>query len=258
VKDLHEFKAASNSEYDSARRTLEMAQAKVVSAQQQLTLARQGPRLEDRKAARANMEQAKATLAVARDWLRKSRLLAPCDGTIAFRDVEEGEVVVIPPVTVITQVVDLEHLKVKLSLGEKDVHILENHKRFEFTIDAIPDTTFYCRLTFLSPVADPATRSFPVELMVERPDKRMADGMTVRVKFPVVFKKATIKLPSAWLSEENGKIGLYIVKDGKAIFKQVTLGSYYDQRVEILSGLTGKELVITTPSGLKSGDAVKY
>jgi multidrug efflux pump subunit AcrA (membrane-fusion protein) len=258
VKDLQEFKAASNSEYDSAWRTLEMAKAKVESAKQQLHLARQGPRAEDRKSARANMEQAKATLALARDLLRKSRLLAPCDGTIAFRDVEEGEVIVVPPVTVITQIVDLDHLKVKLSLGEKDIHILESHKRFKFTVDAIPDRGFTCRLAFLSPVADPATRSFPVELTVEEPGKRMADGMTVRVKLPVVDKKATIKLPSAWLSEENGKIGFYTVKDGKAVFKQVTLGSYYDQRVEILSGLTEKDLIITTPSGLKSGDAVNY
>jgi multidrug efflux pump subunit AcrA (membrane-fusion protein) len=258
MKDLKEFKAASNSEYDSARRMLEIAQAKVESARQQLSLARQGPRAEDRKSARANMEQAEAALALAKDWLRKSRLLAPCDGIIVFRDVEEGEVVVVPPITVITQIIDLDHLKIKVSLGEKDIHILEKHKRFKFTIDAFPDKEFFCRLSFLSPVADPATRSFPVELIVEKPDKRMADGMTVRVKFPVVDEKRSIKLPSAWLSEENGKIGLYIVRDGKAIFRQVTLGSYYDQRVEILSGLTEKDVIITTPAGLKSGDAVKY
>ncbi|MBW2358341.1 MAG: efflux RND transporter periplasmic adaptor subunit, partial [Deltaproteobacteria bacterium] len=179
-------------------------------------------------------------------------------GIIAFRDVEEGEVIVVPPITVITQIIDLDHLKIKVSLGEKDIHILEKHKRFKFTIDAFPDKEFYCRLSFLSPVADPATRSFPVELIVEKPDKRMADGMTARVKFPVVDEKRSIKLPSAWLSEENGKIGLYIVRDGKAVFKQVTLGSYYDQRVEILSGLSEKDVIITTPSGLKSGDAVKY
>ena len=258
MKDLKEFKAASNSEYDSARRMLEMAQAKVESARQQLSLARQGPRAEDRKSARANMEQAEAALALAKDWLRKSRLLAPCDGIIVFRDVEEGEVIVVPPITVITQIIDLDHLKIKVSLGEKDIHILEKHKRFKFTIDAFPDKGFYCRLSFLSPVADPATRSFPVELIVEKPDKRMADGMTVRVKFPVVDEKRSIKLPSAWFSEENGKIGLYIVMDGKAIFRQVTLGAYYDQRVEILSGLTEKDVIIITPAGLKSGDAVKY
>ncbi|MBW2358099.1 MAG: biotin/lipoyl-binding protein, partial [Deltaproteobacteria bacterium] len=64
MEDLKEFKAASNSEYDSARRTLEMAQAKVESARQQLSLARQGPRAEDRESARANMEQAQAALAL--------------------------------------------------------------------------------------------------------------------------------------------------------------------------------------------------
>jgi hypothetical protein len=49
-----------------------------------------------------------------------------------------------------------------------------------------------------------------------------------------------------------------VVKEGKALFKQVTLGAYYDQRVEILSGLGDQELVITNSAGLKSGEAVKY
>jgi RND family efflux transporter MFP subunit len=187
--------------------------------------------------------------------VKKSRLHAPCDGIIAFRDVEVAEV--IPPGTPITQVIDLNRLKIKVSLGEKDIYVLENHKRFPFTIDAIPGEKFNCRLTFLSPAADPTTRSFPVELLVEETDPRMADGMTVRIRFPVADKKKTIKVPSAWLSEQDGKIGLYIAKDGKALFKEVTLGNYYDQRVEILSGFSDKDLVITNPAGLKSGDPVR-
>ncbi len=258
MKDLHESKASSNSEYDSAWRTLEMARAKMESAKQQLALAKQGPREEDRNTARANLDQAEAALALAKDQLKKSILRAPIDGIIAFRDVEEGEVIVVPPVTVITQVIDLDHLKINVSVSEKDIHVLEKRKRFKFTIDAFPDKQFFCRLIFLSPVAEPATRSFPVELAVEKPGRRMADGMTVRVKFPMVDKKRTIKIPSAWLSEENGKMGLYIYRDGKAVFKKVILGTYYDQRVEILSGLTEKDLIITNPAGLKSGDAVKY
>ena len=93
--------------------------------------------------------------------------------------------------------------------------------------------------------------------MVDKADPRMADGMTVRVKFPIVGGKKSIKVPSAWLSEEEGKMGLYVVKDGKALFKKVTLGAYYDNRVEILTGLGDKDLVITNPAGLKSGDSVE-
>lgn len=255
IEGLYKIRAVSKREYDAAVRKLNTVNARMDSAQQQLVLALQGPRVEDIKKASANLDQAEAALALAKDQVKKSRLRAPCDGIIAFRDVEVAEV--IPPGTPITQVIDLNRLKIKVSLGEKDIYVLENHKRFPFTIDAIPGEEFHCRLTFLSPAADPTTRSFPVELLVEETDPRMADGMTVRIRFPVADKKKTIKVPSAWLSEQDGKIGLYIAKDGKALFKEVTLGNYYDQRVEILSGFSDKDLVITNPAGLKSGDPVR-
>jgi multidrug efflux pump subunit AcrA (membrane-fusion protein) len=151
----------------------------------------------------------------------------------------------------------LDKLKIKLSLGEKDIHILKNHRRFDFSVDAIPGEEFSSRVFFLSPTADRATRSFPLELMVDKADPRMADGMTVRVKFPVVDGKTAIKVPSAWLSEEDGKIGLYVLREEKALFKQVTLGAYYDNRVEISAGLGDKDRIITNPAGLKSGDTVE-
>jgi multidrug efflux pump subunit AcrA (membrane-fusion protein) len=258
ANNLCKIRAMPDSELDSAKRALDMSRARMESAKQQLALARQGPRIEDRKAARANLAQAEATLAVAKDRLRKSMLHAPCDGIIAFREVEEGEVIVIPPAKIITQIVDLGRLKIKVSVGEKDIRVLHKQKRFPFTIDAIPGKTFSCQLSFLSPTASPVTRSFPVELMVEEPDPQMADGMTARIKFPLIDEKKTLKVPSAWLSEEDGKIGLYVVDRGKALFRRVTLGTYYDQRVEILSGLGDEEQVITNPAGIKSGDPVEY
>jgi HlyD family secretion protein len=88
------------------------------SARQQLELAKQGPRIEEREEARAALKQAQAALSMAKDRLRKSRLHAPSEGIIAFRQVEEGEVVA--PGTIITQVVDTRKMKIKLSLAERD------------------------------------------------------------------------------------------------------------------------------------------
>jgi RND family efflux transporter MFP subunit len=230
MKDLHESSVISNSKYDAAKRRGEMAQARKASAEQQLALAK--------------------------DRLEKSRLRAHSSGIMAFRDVEAGEV--IPPGTIITQVVDLSRYKVKISVSENDISALRGQNTFKFSIDAIPAERFTCKLSFLSPTAEPSTRSFPVELTVDAPDPRMADGMTVRVKFPLVDEKKTIKVPSAWLAEEDGKMGVFVLQDGKAQFSEVALGAYYDQRVEILSGLRDNELVITNPAGIRTGDAVKY
>jgi len=255
IKELHNIKAISGSSYDAAERQVGTAKARMESAKQQLVLALKGPRIEDIKGARAALAQAEAALALTKNRLTKSMLRAPCDGIIAFRNVEEGEVIGVG--TPITEIVELEKLKIKLSLGEKDIHILNNHKRFGFSVDAIPGEEFSSRVFFLSPTADRATRSFPLELMVDKADPRMADGMTVRVKFPVVGGKKAIKVPSAWLSEEEGIMGVYVLRNGKTLFKKVTLGAYYDNRVEILAGLEDKDQVITNPAGLKSGEAVK-
>ena len=255
IKELHNINAISGSSYDAAERQVGTAKARMDSAKQRLVLALKGPRVEDINGARATLAQAEAGLALTKNRLTKSMLRAPCGGIIAFRNVEEGEVIGIG--TPITEVVELEKLKIKLSLGEKDIHILKKHNRFGFSVDAIPGEKFSSRVFFLSPTADKATRSFPLELIVDKTDPRMADGMTVRVTFPIVGGKKSIKVPSAWLAEEEGKIGLYVAEDGKALFKKVTLGAYYDNRVEILAGLGDMDQVITNPAGLKTGDSVE-
>ena len=256
VRSLYGTRSVSDSVYDSARRAADMARAKEASARQELILAEQGPREEDRQAAKANVEQARAVLAQAADRLRKSRLTAPFSGIAAFRDVESGELA--PPGMRITRIVDLSRMKIKLSINEKDIAIINKHPQLDFSVDALPGKTYRCRLEFLAPTAEPATRSFPAELLVADPDPRMADGMTVRVQFPLADDKQAIKIPSAWLTEQNGKIGLYVAENGKALFRAVTLGAYYDQRVEILEGLDGTEQVITNPAGIKNGDPVTF
>ena len=255
IERLHEIRAVSNSDYDAAQRQMSTANARMDSARQRLDLAKKGPRIEDVNATRAQLAQAEAALALMEDRLKKSIIRAPISGTIAYRDVEEGEV--IPPGTPITSIINLDRLKIKISLNERDLQILSHKKDFAFTVDAIPEERFFAKVSFLSPTAESGTRFFPMELVVENPDPRMADGMTARIKFPILGKQKSIKIPASWLAEQNGKVGLLVVQNGKAVFKPVRLGSYYDNRVEILSGLEKREQVVTNPSGLRDGDPVE-
>ncbi|MBN1276235.1 MAG: efflux RND transporter periplasmic adaptor subunit [Deltaproteobacteria bacterium] len=256
INELHRKGAVSNSEYDSAKRMLDTALARRQSAKQQLEIAEQGPRIEDRDAARANLEEAEAVLALAGDRLKKSIILAPCSGAAAFREVEKGEVISFG--TVITQIINTDCFKIRVSVSERDIYVFEKHSRFDFKIDAIPNEEFSCSLSFRSPVADPVTRSFPVELTVDDKNPWMSDGMTVRVMLPLVNEKKMIKVPAAWLAEEEGRIGMFIIMNGKALFRPVSLGQYYDRRVEILSGLSDGDQVIINPEEIKTGDQVRF
>ena len=253
---LFKIHAVSRREYDSAEQRKVAASARVESARDQVALATQGPREEDKRAAKANLHQAEAALALAKDRLDKSRLYAPIEGIAAFRNVEKDEVA--PAGALMTEVVDLSRLKLKIGVSENDRGNLKSGRQFPFTVDAIPGKNFSCRLTFLSPTADPMTRSFPAEFLVDDPDPAMADGMTARINLPIEGQTETIKVPSSWLSEENGTIGFFVVENEKARFRKVKLGGYYDRSVEILSGLRDGDMVITNAGGLKSGEPVNY
>ncbi len=256
IASLYKIHAVSQKEYDSAEQQKAAASARVESAREQVALATQGPRDEDKRAARANLHQAEATLALARDRLEKSRLYAPIEGIAGFRKWERYEVV--PPGALMTEVVDLSRMKLKVAVSENDRGSLKSGRRFPFTIDAIPGGHFSCSLSFLSPTADPRTRSFPAEFVVDDPDPRMADGMTARISLPIERQEKSIKVPSSWLSEENGVLGLFVLQNERAHFRKVTLGGYYDRYVEILSGLRDGDRVITNAAGLKSGEPVNY
>ena len=225
---LYKIKAVSESKFDLAEKLVNMSRAKA--------------------------KQVAASLALAEDRFKKSRVCSPLDGIIAYRDIEEGEIILAGQT--ITEVIDLSRIKIEIDVGEREVGLLKTKKNIPFMIDAVPDETFISKLSFVSPSADAKTRSFMVELIIDTPDLRMADGMTARVNLPASDKKKVMKVPSDWLAEENSRIGLYVAEDGRALFRAVKLGAYYDRRVEILSGLSDQDIVITTPAGLKSGDKI--
>ena len=254
IRDLYEKRAVSDSEHDTASRSLEAARADVASARENLALAEQGPRAEDRRTAGARYAQARAALEIARDRLRKSRVRAPCDGIASFRRVEVGEVV--PPGTVLTRIADMSSMKILASIGEQDRPLLEEGKLYRFSVDALNGASFSCLLVFVSPTGDTGTRSYPVELLVEDHDPRMADGMTARVVFPIQHPVMRIRVPSAWLTEQDGRMGLLVAEDDRLHFQPVELGDYYERFVEIRSGLKEGDRVVTTPAGLRHGDSV--
>lgn len=255
MRDLFDRKAISDSEFDAASRALQAARANAASQRERLHLARKGPRTEDRKSARARYAQAEAALALARDRLRKSRIRAPAPGIASFRRVEVGEVV--PPGKVITRITDTSRMKVLASVAERDFPLLEQGKSYPLSVDALPGETFSCRLVFVSPTAYPETRSFPVELRVEDQDPRLADGMTSRVIFSLRATRKRMHISSTWLAERDGRIGVFVVRGQQARFQPVEVGDYYERRVEIVAGLESGDRVITTPAGLRDGQAVQ-
>lgn len=255
ISSLYKTGAVSKKEYDDAKKMLDLARARVKAQSERLELVRKGPREEDIKSARARLKQAQAEYEIARDRYNKSIIRAPIDGVVAFRELDEGEIV--PSGTVITRIIDSSRMKIRIACAEKDIPSIKVGNRYVFTVDAIPGREFISRVKFVSPSADPVTRSFPVELIVDNPDPSMADGMSCRVRINISQLSERVRIPSSLLKEKDGKWGVFIVSNGKARFKEVKIGSFEGDRVEIISGLKEGELLIINPSRIRDGDDVE-
>ena len=254
MKSLYKKKAISKSKFDLAKKQKDIFKAKVQLANQEHILSKKGARREERDSALANLNHKEAILKKAIDRLNKSKLFALGDGIIAFRNLEIGEI--ISPGTVITKIIDNNKFKINISINEKDIKNLKNLKNLDFSIDAIPDKIFTCSLFFLSPMADPLTKTFKAEFIVNQNHQQIADGMTIRLRLPLLKNPNQIKIPAAWISHKDDSLGVFIINNSNAEFRKISLGNYFEEHVEILSGLKGDELIITNPSGIKDGDLV--
>ncbi len=156
----------------------------------------------DLAAAKANLKQAELTL-------DKTEIKAPFDGVIGGRMIEIGDYTTIG--TPLLTVVDLDPMKLQGFLSEKVV--LDVAANAKATGNLLNGEKVEGIVTFVSPVADQTTRTFPVEISLPNPDQRIVEGLTAEIHISTTEKKAHRVSPSALTLNDGGQVGVKIVND---------------------------------------------
>jgi len=112
--------------------------------------------------ARANAEQAAASLRNLRERLARTVVRAPFAGVVEDRTAEVGSL--LAPGTPVARVVDLVPLEVVAGVPERYAPDVRVGATVSVSIDALPDDDFEGRVRFVGTTVDPQSRTFPVEL----------------------------------------------------------------------------------------------
>ena len=257
---------------DDALGKYDSATAKVVSLERTYELAKIGPRREQIAAARAQVEQAKGTLAFAETELDNTVIRAPVTGTILERNVEKGEFVTTGFVGdkgakgYVVSLADLNDLKVELDINQNDFAKLATNQKGVITTDAFPDRHYDGMIDEVSPEANRQKATVQVKVKVLKPDSFLRPEMNASVAFVADAKPVTsaagppsIVVPST--AVKNGAV--FLVNDGRAVRRAVKTGattttSSGSPGIHIEDGLNGGEdLILNPPDDLKDGDRVK-
>ena len=156
-----------------------------------------------------------------------------------------GKVVDYNPIKITAQVSEKEILNVKIGLN--GIANLSTGEKVEGLV------------TYVSNTADPATRTFRIEMEVENNNSNYKDGLTAEIFIPVKEINGHLIPPSSLTLNEEGQVGVrHIVNKNIAQFSKVEILGDEDEYVWI-AGLPEKVTIITVGHEfVSSGDFVNY
>ncbi|MBX6315980.1 MAG: efflux RND transporter periplasmic adaptor subunit [Isosphaeraceae bacterium] len=211
--------------------------------------------------AKADLADAEATVRVSEARLARARvvagyaqIVAPFDGVIAHRYFFPGDFIrsaaegaEVPLLTVLRT----DKMRVVVQVPDRDVPLLDVGDPATMTVDALKGRSFRGAVARLARSEDPSTRSMRVEIDLPNPDGLLCAGMYGRVTIELSPPTQHLTIPAACLVGQSDPSGpsVYVVREGRAYRKSITVGDDDGIRIEVLSGLDADEEVVLRPGG---------
>jgi multidrug resistance efflux pump len=166
-RDLFKEAVISRSELDKGEEQIGVAQARVDSARERVSLLEAGSREEDRARADADVALARATVDEARAVLEKTIIRSPIDGVVLKKHRRVGESVSTQFESPIVTIADRSRIRVRVDVDETDVARLRLGQPAYVTADAFGDRRFAGRVVRVGQVLGRKT------IRTEEPSERV-------------------------------------------------------------------------------------
>lgn len=201
--------------------------------------------------AQATFESARAQFESSRIQLGYTRIAAPFSGTIVQRYVDLAQQV--SANTPLFRLSDFTPLLCPIQVPERDLSELSVGQSAFLTVEAWPDRRFDARVLRISPVVDAATGTIKVTLEVDGAGK-LRPGMFASVFIETATRDDALVIPKNALALDSVEDAVYVAADGVASRRRLELGFEEGDFVEVLSGLSAGEPVVTVgQDGLSEG-----
>lgn len=194
------------------------------------------------KSAMASHEQANAGLKVQANQSSYSTLYADADGVITAVQAEVGQVVAAgTPVVKLARTAEKE---VRVSIPEDQIEVLRQVTDLAVKTWANSNVAISGRLRELSPIADPATRTYTAKISLPRAGPEIRLGMTASVQFAAPALPG-IHLPMTALVNIKEGTAVWVVESGVVKLVPVQVASATGTEVLVAQGLSAGQSVVT-------------
>lgn len=227
---------------DSAEAALEVADGQYQDA------------LEEIRNREAVLAQRRSELELTRQQLQDTVLRSPLDGAVRERQVSVGEYRA--PGNPVMTIVRTHPLRLQLSIPERETQGLRSGLPVRVRVEG--DTTEHAgRLERIGAAILETNRTLPVEAVVPNPDDALRPGQFATADIVISSTDRALVVPRDAIVTFAGLQKVLTVVDGRAHELRIRTGRREGDRVEVVDGLRGGEVVILDPGDLVDGVPVR-
>jgi RND family efflux transporter MFP subunit len=246
AEELHGKKVISAEAYDQTKTEYELASQKYRQALLQI------------KQAYQVCKTAQAKLAILEKAVADTTIRAPFDGWVAEKLVSVGEQITSGvQATKVLTLVRVDPLRLSLTVPQQSIGCIQPGQTVRFQVDSYPDRAFEGKVRFITPVVSNDTRSMLVEAVVPNRERALRPGLFATAQLELATCKPEVFVPSRAVQRAGEVARVFVVRDGVAREQVVALGEADREKIQIRSGLTGKEILVARPELVHDGVAVR-
>ncbi|NHN30326.1 efflux RND transporter periplasmic adaptor subunit [Paenibacillus agricola] len=188
--------------YDQAMAASQAAAAQANAAKARLELAQAGATDNTIKALKADVDRLNATVVLANNSVNNAAITAPADGMVIKRTIQPGEMA--QPGVALFSIVDMSQVQVELSVTDTQIGKVKAGTAVEVKVANVPDQTFPGTITFVSPISNANSNTFPVKVTVDNKDGLLFAGTIAEVHMQNT-SPSKLEVPKSAIIKKDGK-----------------------------------------------------
>ena len=182
-------------------------------------------------------------------------LTSPIEGVVTQRNFDNGDVAGSQP---ILQVMKINPVKLKINVSETFYTKVKVGMVVKLKTEIFGEEEFTGKISLIYPTIDASTRTFTCEVKINNAGSKLKPGMFGRVELNLGRADAILVSDKAILKQSGSNDRyVYTEKNGTVEYRKVEIGRRFDDKYEIISGVSaGENVVITGQSKLLDGSKV--
>jgi len=173
--------------------------------------------------------------------LSYTRVAAPFDGRVVWRDVDLGAHV--GQGELLFRMMSISPLLVRVHIPANRLGGVAKGQFVKLNVDSVSEP-LNAVVELISPIVDPATGTIKITLKLDQYSTNVRPGDFSEVHMVTDQHENALLIPSVSIIEERGEHYVYIVEKNKAVRRAVTTGFTMTEKTEIVEGVRRSDRVV--------------